>query len=109
MYVLAADVQDVMVMSRQREWHRPHKAVLEAVRRPADRRHRPDLDVLHELRPSIVSCDDATDGSRPGSARPHEIAIHGIRCGPATFTAADRFRVSANNRRKVLTSDVAHT
>ena len=92
--VLAAHVEHVVIVRRQRQRRRPNEAVLEAVRRPADRRLRPDLDVLHELRAPVVSRYDSAHRARPRTARPNQIAVYRVRPRPAALATADRQHVA---------------
>ena len=100
-HVLASDVQPVVIVRRQRERRVPDEAVLETIGWPADRRQRPDLHVVHELRAAIVLRDDAAHAPGSRSAGPHEIPVDGIGRREAALATADAHRMSARDAREL--------
>src|SRR5689334_7254592 len=95
---LAADINLLVIVRRDREGKRPDKAILHVRRRRAVGLIRPNFNAPHLPVAQIKLLDDAADTSRTRSAGPHDIRIHRIRRRPTTLAAADRLPRTAWNR-----------
>src|ERR1019366_6969935 len=96
---LAADVDLVVVVRRDREGRVPDESVLDVRRRIPARAERPDLDVLSRARAFVVSYDDAAYASRSGCGRPDEVRIHRVRRRPAALATFHAVPLAARNCR----------
>src|SRR5260370_1393829 len=89
MDVLAADVDPVVVVRRDRQRERPYETVLQIRGRPADRGARPDLYATGGVGARVVTGDDPDDAAEARRARPHDGRVLGVGGRPAALAAAD--------------------
>ena len=101
-HVLTADVHGVVIVRRDRERKGPDEAILRVSRRPADRCLGPDFGVLRDAGAEVELGDDSAHASKSRRARPHNVRVHRVRCGPAAFAATHRAPFTARNDRSRL-------
>src|SRR4029453_16433063 len=89
-HVLAADVDLVVVVGRDRHREGPDEAVLDVGRGPARRGLGPDLDVAGGVRAQVVARDDAAHAAEARGARPDDVRILRVRRGPAALNPRPR-------------------
>ena len=84
MNVLAAGVDDVVVVRRDREREGPLESIANVACRPAFGVVGPDADVLRVSSAQVIAFEDAVV-----AARPDDVAVGGVRNGPSRLAAAD--------------------
>src|SRR5215831_8251249 len=89
MHVLAADINFVVIVRRDRQRHSPDKTIFQISRDLTANVFRPHLDVARLPGFQIEDFDDAADTARAGSARPDDVIVDRIGSGPTALTARD--------------------
>src|SRR5262249_17098521 len=90
MNVLAANIDFVVIVGRNRQRHCPDEAIFKIGRGPPARRLGPDLNVACLSGPEVVALDDSTHAARSGGARPDDVIVFRIWCSPAALATGDR-------------------
>src|SRR5262249_46737790 len=98
MDVLAAGVDRVVIVRRQRERKGPVEAVLDGRRRRANRDLGPDLDSAALPRPFVESFDRASQASKAGAGCPDDVVVDRTGTRPAALPAGHRVPHAARNR-----------
>ena len=87
---LAARVDRVVVVRRDRERRVPHEAILDVGRGMPARAQRPHLDVLSRARALVEADDDAAAAPGAGRRRPDDVRVDGIGRRPPALAALAR-------------------
>src|SRR5262245_52844744 len=97
MNVLAADVNLSVIVRRDCERQGPNEAILQLFCWPTVSLVGPDFDIARLPVAHVVALDDAADTARTGGTGPDDVAVYGIRRGPAAFAAAHRMPRASRN------------
>src|SRR5881628_233280 len=89
MHKLTTDINLVVIVWGNSQWHRPHKSVLEIGRGRSIYLVWPHLDISGLTVAQIVTFDNSANTSRTGGTRPDDIGINRIGSGPTAFSAGD--------------------
>ena len=104
--ILAADVNDVVVVRGHGYRERPVEPVLQITRRISRGIFRPDLHRTVLARALVVAIDTAADTARARSAGPDNIGIGRVGNRPPAFAAAHGYPLVARNHRYELAVSV---
>src|SRR5262249_21387101 len=105
--VLAADIDGVVIVGRDRERHRPVEAVLQLGRGPTPCGLGPHLHATALPRPRVVADHDAADRAGSRSARPDDVAVGGVGRSPAALAAAHAVPQAARDPKRGAEPDAA--
>src|SRR5205814_6788102 len=94
---LAARVNAVVIVRRDRQRHRPHEAELHVRRREPDGALRPDLYVLRLARAFVVAHHDPAHAPGSGRRRPDDVGIGRVGCRPAALTTSHRMPLTTRD------------
>ncbi len=87
---LAAHINLVVIVRRNRDREFPVKPILHFRRGCSGNVHRPNLDFAGLAIPFVEARHRAADASRAGAARPDDVVVHGIRRGESALAACLR-------------------
>src|SRR5215831_123718 len=97
MHVLAADIDFVVIVRRDRQRHSPDKTIFQIGRDLTANVFRPHFYIARLPGFQVEDFDDAADTARAGSARPDDVIVDRIGCGPTALAASDANPGTARN------------
>src|SRR5438067_1666585 len=90
MHVLAACVDRVVIVRRDRDRERPVEAILHGAGRCADGHLGPDLHLARLTRAFVEPLHGSAEAAKSGAGRPDDVVVHRIGNRPSALAAGDR-------------------